>query len=161
MFRLLPRQRADQPRFRGCQASEQLASKAPTTRDTAASLANCECRPRDDEGNAILSIDLIEIVSILTDVHNCWKSIRCPTRSEPAEHRPETRGQPSVENQEPDRTTPTRRLARSVWTLYTRDQLIAVLKALAVESNPDKRRRLQARANRYEKLLKPDAHTRR
>ena len=52
------------------------------------------------------------------------------------------------------KTATTRRLARSFWSLYTTAQLDTVLKALAVETDPDKRRLLQAQADRYyEQLL--------
>ena len=52
-------------------------------------------------------------------------------------------------------TQTTARLARNISTLYIRDQLNAVLKALAAESDPEKRLLLKAQAERYEQLLKP------
>jgi hypothetical protein len=51
------------------------------------------------------------------------------------------------------KTAATRRLARSIWTLHTTAQLDTLLKVLAVETDPDKRRMLQAQADRYEQLL--------
>lgn len=51
------------------------------------------------------------------------------------------------------KTTATRRLARSIWTLHTTVQLDTLLKALALETDPDKRLHLQAQADRYEQLL--------
>jgi hypothetical protein len=51
------------------------------------------------------------------------------------------------------KTAATRRLARSIWTLHTTAQLDTLLKALALETDLDKRRLLQAQADRYEQLL--------
>ena len=51
------------------------------------------------------------------------------------------------------KTAATRRLAHSIWTLHTTAQLDTLLRALALETDPDKRRLLQAEADRYEQLL--------
>ena len=54
------------------------------------------------------------------------------------------------------KTTATRRLAHSIWTLHTTAQLDTLLKVLALETDPDKRLLLQAQADRYEQLLAPE-----
>ena len=54
------------------------------------------------------------------------------------------------------KTTATRRLAHSIWTLHTTAQLDTLLRAVALETDPDKRRLLQAQADRCEQRLAPE-----
>jgi hypothetical protein len=48
---------------------------------------------------------------------------------------------------------PPNQLARSIWALYVKSQRDAAIKALATETDPQKRSALRAEADRYQMML--------